>query len=306
MTIIVSFLIYRLQKVRKYPSQLSYTILSKSKVLQHAHGSFNDISLRYNDYSVSMELHYLEVMVFNPRSSDVGNSEMDSTVSITLPGLSKWVDVKIKYESPSVGSSISQSSDSERQADMKFKLLKKNEYIVFEGLVESVFFFNLPDDKVLTFSHRIPNLDVFRCVSHVSEKQYKNCKSIIRWAAFSVLAFLSLAVLRSLSSNYSRVLYRGSEDNKVYSASINKNEQILLDNQSSFSFKSKVIPFDEFSSRFSPVRLYKQSPIVLVQTILDLVFSIIILVFSLDSIGVIKRYNLLKQIRGDNGRESVS
>lgn len=139
-TVIVSFLIYRLQKVRKYPSQLSYTILNKSKVLQHAHGSFNDISLRYNDYSVSLELHYLEVMVFNPRSSDVGNANSKSTVSLTLPSLSKWVDVKIKSESPSVGSSISISSDSDLNADLKFKLLKKNEFIVIEGLVESVFF----------------------------------------------------------------------------------------------------------------------------------------------------------------------
>lgn len=297
-TVIVSFLVYRLQKVRKYPSQLSYTILSKSKVLQHTHGSFNDISLRYNDYSVSLELHYLEVMVFNPRSSDVGNANSKSTVSLTLPSLSKWVDVKIKSESPSVGSSISISSDSDLTADLNFKLLKKNEFIVIEGLVESVFFFHLPEEKLLTFNHRIPNLDIFRNVSHVSDKLYKTSVNSLRWAVFVVLAFLSLSVLRFVSPDSSRILYSDSVDKKVYSVSINKKEQIVLNEVGSFSLKSEVIPFDEFTNRFSPVCSYKKPPMSLVQSVLFLIVSLLVLAVSIDDIRTIKRYHLLKQIKG--------
>ena len=297
-TVIVSFLIYRLQKVRKYPSQLSYTILSKSKVLQHAHGSFNDISLRYNDYSVSLELHYLEVMVFNPRSSDVGNANTESTVSLTLPSLSKWLDVKIKSESPSVGSSISISLDSDLNAVLSFKLLKKNEFIVIEGLVESVFFFNLPEEKLLTFNHRIPNLDIFRNVPHVSDNIYKANVNNLRWAVFVFIALLSLSVFRFISPSSSRILYSDSVEKKVYSASMNKKEQIILNEVGNSSLKSETIPFDEFSSRFSPVCLYKKPPMSLVQPVLFLILCLLVLAVSIDDIRTIKRYHLLKQIKG--------
>ena len=267
-------------------------------VLQHVPGSFNDLSLKYNNYSVSQELHYFKVMVFNTRSADVGDANSDSVVSIMLPALSKWVDVKIESESESVGSSVSISSDSPSQAELRFKLLKKNESIVLEGLVESASFFPISEEKSLVFSHRIPNVDRFLYIPNVSDSELKRSKNLIRWLVFVVLCALSTLIFRMALPQNSRVYYRDSVDNKVYSIAVNKDEMIVVDDPDAISFVPKtIIPFSEFTKRFSPVSQYRKVAGRNVGPIVLLIMSMIMIVFSFEEFGNLRRYKQFKRIQ---------
>lgn len=298
-SIIVSFLIYRLQKVKKYPSQLSYTILSKSKVLQRVPGAFDVLSLKYNDYSVSQELHYIEVIVFNQRSSDVGNAETDSSISVSLPVSAKWVDVRIKRESKDVGSSI--SLPSARQADLKFKLLKNMESIIFEGLIESASFFSYRDDKLLTFSHRIPNTDKFHYSSKVSDSRFKESIGFFKHTALVILLLLSLLVSSAVIPFSSGVLYRNSEDGQLYKVSVTHNELFAIESPNGFSFHPKeIIPFSDFLARYVPVSQYHKTAHYGVPAIMLILVIIMFLLITPSEIRSIRRYKQLQKFLKEN------
>lgn len=300
---IVAVLIYKLQKIKKYPSQLSYTILNKTKVLQNVPGSFNDLSLRYNNYSISQELHYIELMVFNPRTSDVGNAESNSSIIISLPSKSKWIDVKmidvkIKKESPSVGSSVSVSKLSPSDAELQFRLLKENESIIIEGLVESLSLFPIPEGIVLAFSHRIPNLDRLHYLPNVSEYEMKRSKSSVKWLVILVLSILLTACFRLAMPQYSRVYYVDSLDNEVYSVAMNKDQMVVVNTPNGNSFKPKlVIPFNDFLTRFTPVSQYKKNYNQYIMPSLFLLMCVLMIALSLEEFDNLRRYRKLKRIK---------
>lgn len=256
-TIVVAFLIYKLQKIRKYPSQLSYTILDESRVLKHVPDSFDALALKYNDYSVSEDMHYIEFMIFNPRTSDVGNDKSRSAVTISLPDNSKWVDIRIKQESPSVGSSVSTQHDS--TAELTFGLLKVNEAIILEGLIESSYFPQELEGRYLSLEHHICNLDKFRFSPTFEDYQYEQSVKTMKRISLIMLFLTVYVCLVLFLPVRTGILYRDSLDNKLYSVTIDRNGLFVAkDPNSLFIRSSNKFSYDVFTERFEPTFEYKR------------------------------------------------
>lgn len=276
-TIVVAFLVYKLQKIRKYPSQLSYTVLAESRVLKHVPDSFDALALKYNDYSVSEDMHYIEFMIFNPRTSDVGNDKSRSAVTISLPDNSKWVDIRIKKESPSVGSSVSTQHDS--TAELTFGLLKVNEAIILEGLVESSFFPQGLEGGYLSLDHHICNLDKFRFTPCVDNHQYEQSVGLMKllflYLLIITVGFGSLVFI----PRYESIQYKDSLDNKLYSIAIDDNGLFVAREPYSMFKHSNRFSYDVFVERFEPTSEYPDFPCTLL--FLFIVMYVVLVVVGL-------------------------
>lgn len=298
-TIIGAVISVILVKRKKYPCQLSYTVLNKSKVLERLPGSFSHSSLKYDDYSVSQELHYIEVMVFNTRSADVGNAKSQTSVTISLQESAKWVDVKVKKETPLVGSTVSVSS--EREVQIMFDLLKKNEFIVLEGLVESSSLFSVPDNDLLSFTHHVPNLDKFLYIPSKDDAGFKSGIEFLKIMVIIFLAILSLLLLKDvLPLSSSEIQYRDAKDGKLCSLAVTKDERIIVYPAHSLGFRfsmGEIIPVSEFEDRFSPVPEYNTlSEYYLKLVLLLAVFLLILGALMSPEIRSAYRHKRLKQI----------
>jgi hypothetical protein len=301
-TVVIGWLFYRLQKTKKYPGQLSYTILNKSKVIQRVPGSFNKSLLKYNDYSVSQELHYIEVMVFNPRTFDVGNPEVKSKISVSLPSSAKWVDVRIKEESPEVDGAIEISPDSTAKAELSFKMLKENDYIIIEGLVESISIFIAAEKCLLSFFHRIPNVDVLKFVPRVSLTRYKSIKQFYKMTAAILLVALTffgiaIAVPKNTPLYYCR---SSTEDiDGIYRVSVNPKDMVEVRQPGDFLYTLKeTITYDEFESRYVPFPYHVVEPVssfVVSFAAIIAIFIVIVGIISFENIKDIRHYNQLKK-----------
>lgn len=289
-TIVFGWIGYSFARKKRYPAQLSFSVLNSSKVLRHVPGSFNDVTFRYNDYSVIQELHYIVVMVYNMRACDVGDAEKDTLISVILPEGAKWVDVKIKKEAEMVGSSISISSDC--QADLCFKLLKLHDYVIIEGLVESASTTMNPDKTLISFSHRIPNLDRFRYCPSISDAMYEDSrKTLLKHVPIVFLISVILFCL-ALIPFRTNILYQDVSDGRLYSTRVTKDEMIVVKDCSCLIPNSREkLSFVVFSNRFTPVDYYKKDSSVIFIFGLVSVFLLLLDVFLiLFESRVIKRY----------------
>lgn len=288
-----------LAKRMKYSSQLSYTVLNKSKVLERVPGSFDDLSLKYNNYSINQNLHYIQAMVFNTRCSDVMNVMPDNPISIELPSTSKWVDVRIKKESPSVGSSIRVSADSASVAQLSFNLLKENDSIEFEGLVESESPLPLSEEDVLSVSHRLINVDKFRYVPTIREEHVVS-SGVVELVAI-ILTFL-LACISGffLIPKESSVKFKDSLSGEVYVVTINKNDQFVLKCTSlRMPDHKEIIDYESFVSRFTPVQHYDKRDEVAMTTFYGLILLfvlVLVLCVLYNHSKKSRNYQLIKRI----------
>lgn len=178
-TVLIAYLFYRLQKIQKYPSRLSFSIPTHSRVLQRVNSNFSEFSLKYKDYSIAQDLYYLEILVFNTRDSDVSAPSFSSPVSIKLPNGAKWIDAQIKNQSPDVSGSVRVRPDQESCAELCFGLLRNKEFILIEGLIESNVDIIDHDNCKLKIEHRIANLDSFDFVYSFSGVRHASFKKIL-------------------------------------------------------------------------------------------------------------------------------
>lgn len=194
-TILVAYLFYKLARIQRYPSRLSYCVLNHSRIAS----SFPDLSLTYKGQSVTKDLYNIEILVFNTRSSDVCAVAPESLISLVLPNDSKWIDVRIKGHSHNVRGSIDINPQNNSKAGLSFSLLRKNEFIIIDTLFESNSSILNQSNYKLIIEHRIPNLDSFEFVPYSQDTLFKG----IRYTYISIIVMLIVMVTGVLSTLYS-------------------------------------------------------------------------------------------------------
>ena len=224
-TILVAYLFYKLAKIQKYPSQLSYCVLNHSRIAS----SFPDLSLTYKGQSVTKDLYNVEILVFNTRSSDVCAMIPESLITLVLPNDSKWIDVRIKGHSQSVSGSIGINPQNNSKAGLSFSLLRKNEFIIIDTLIESNRSLINQSNYDLKIEHRIPNLDSFEFVPYSQDTRFKS----IRYTCISIIVMLMVMVTGVLSTFYSshellEFIKNASATGKLFLASLTALFLLLL------------------------------------------------------------------------------
>lgn len=194
-TILVAYLFYRLARIQRYPSMLTYCVLNHSRIAS----SFPDLSLTYKGHCVTKDLYNIEILIFNTRSSDVCAAAPESLITLVLPNDSKWIDVRIKGHSQNVRGSIGINTQDSSKAGLCFSLLRNNEFIIIDTLIESNNSLINKSNHIFKIEHRIPNLDSFEFVPYSPDTRYKG----IRYTYISIIVMLIVMVTGALSVLYS-------------------------------------------------------------------------------------------------------
>lgn len=259
LSVAVALIIYWLQRIRKYPSKLSYTVPFFSPVLKRVPMNFREISLKYQDLSIEQDLFYVDFMVFNTRKSDVGLPNIDSSLCVGLPSKTRWVDVQVKNECEGIGSTVVINQDNPSEAILSFHMMRVNESIRIEGLIEasSLDFLGL-DEPFLSFRHRIRDLDKLKYIPYISDAAYrKSKKTLWRYMVFLVLLIGLLIALFIIPQN-SRILYSNNETEEKVNVSVNPLNEIVISPYGKVS-KGEVISFEELIGKYTPIPQYQKS-----------------------------------------------
>lgn len=257
--VVVAVIIYWLQKIRRYPSKLLFTIPYFSPVLNRVPMQFRDLSLKYHDLSIEQDLFYVDFFVFNPRKSDVGLPNTDSSLIVCLPQKTKWVDIQVKKESEGIGSMVFIKQENPSEAILSFHMMRENESIRLEGLIEahSLDFLGI-DDPFLLFRHRIHDLDKLKYLPYISDSKFrKSKKTLMRYFVFLILLIGLLLALLLVPQN-SRILYRNNQTEEKVSVSVNPKSEIVISPYNKIS-EGEVVSFKEFNENYTAIPQYQKS-----------------------------------------------
>ena len=226
-SIIIAILIYYLQKIIRYPGQLKFALVETWKVMSASPGGYKDLSLRYNDYEIEEDLNYVKFILYNTKSYDFSSGNDDNPIRLTLPAGCKWIDAKIVGCSEEVQADIVNKNGIE--LDLTFKLLRKNEFIELDGLLESNSNIGVRNmSKNISVRHRIPNVAAVKTATLLDPNEYKQARS--RLITFGIMLALIFSVLfyalvlhptsplryKELKSGEIRALYLDKEGKIVY------------------------------------------------------------------------------------------
>ncbi len=256
-TIVIAFLIYHLQKNRKYPGCLSASLLSLYRVLGEKPKHYSDLSLKLGDYQIEKNLIYVRLLIFNERSYDIKSDDPQCYVSVALPKNAKWVDVRVSKQSEQVGAVVMLDKENPSRYSLGFDLLREGESILIEGLIESED--DLSRDALfdrMTLLHRIPN------VSKV-EKLYCPTRSRMKYASVKLRVYMAVAILAFITSivslfynNTIPLRYIDKETSKSVSLAVNRYDEIVAFPRKWSKGDSYSINTEDFSSRMTPIASY--------------------------------------------------
>lgn len=299
----LSLLLFLIQRIKNYPGQLCYSILDCSKIVEKKESSFKDVSLQYKDYNVEDSLFYVKILVFNQRTFDVKAETSESSISLLLSNESKWLDVGIKHESEGVGSSVCVDEKIKHKAYLSFPLLRKEESILIEGLIESSLSISDNEESILRVNHRISGLDAFKYIPVVTERMYKRCKRMIKIMG-SIMGITLLIMVFTLFRPYrSPILYNNicdPKDSTEYRVELDKKERIIVDEYQLISLRinsGRTIPKEEFELNYRPAYHFHESYVLYynIGSTLMLFFLLVYLLYY--TIREIGRYKLLSRFK---------
>ncbi len=284
-TVAISLLLYKLQRIMRYPAKLKHSTLRLSKVMSGLPDSYKDISLRYQDYTIGENLYYIKGVLFNDRSCDVQCNEGDlEAIQFSLPKDAMWLDVHVNKSNNSVPGEFKLKDSSPTTANLFFPLLKKDEAIIWEGLFESSSDSSFEDEDVIMLNHRIKDLDKIDQVPFVSKNRCERRRKLLKSQLFP-LALLVIAIGLSIYlSSSSPLRFKKSFDDKSYAASITKDGDILVTQHSSSLFNRRHIDVEQFERDYSISYKYEKPLFDKIAVLLYLV------VFCLFSIRLIIEY----------------
>lgn len=295
-SIAIAILIYFLQKKIKYPGRLNIALMEMFKVMNSSPDGYRGLSLKYNDYEIEEELSYIKFIVYNDRSFDYSSGGNDNPVRVTLPEDCKWVDAKVVGHSEEVQGEIIDKK--EKELDLKFELLRKNEYIEIDGLIESKSKYIMQDfaDKIM-LHHRIANVSSSKSINHLNEQGYKMTRE--RMIFLSVLLFAMLGVLLyALVIHPTNPLrFKDLNNGEVYLFYVDKKGDIIFRDGLFIWSYSESISKEEFADQFEPYcepASFKETDYYYCFMFLIPIFVLTMLLFR--SIGVFYRSKKINKI----------
>ena len=252
-TLAFSYLIYRIQKIRRYPGCLSFTITELFRVMGNTPGNYQKLSLTYGDYQVKENLLYIKLCFFNDQSYDCACPADATPIIIKLPEGMKWVDSKVALQSQGVLPVV--SIVSERELSVCFTLLRDDEFFSIEGLLESSIDFDKDElQNEITITHRIPNFDKIKKITVLSSSSIRRAKERLRFPAIYTLVLAIGATVASFSiDEVSSLKYIDKSSRVERQFYINKDNQLVyLKRAFPWSTYSSPITKEDFLQQYEP------------------------------------------------------
>ena len=294
--ILLSVLLYQLQKKKKYPSKLNYSILECSRFLSTITEGFNDLSLKLNDALITNNIYYTRLVVFNTRMSDVCADGNIGGIRFKLDNQSKWVSAQIKSESDNVDAGIQICNDASDTMILNFSLLKKDEFVIIEALMEAKNSLLSSDGEGLSLSHRIPELDKLTYLSSVSRREYELRRKSFRLKMGYVILCVLLLIVSLLIPDRGMVQYKNNLDGKRYSVSVDKDENVIVTKMWSWPFsKGESMTAAEFESQFAPDYSYHKNWMRVYNSVLFIVLVVCMGSLTMIDVMTFNRHKLLKK-----------
>ena len=200
--ILITLLLFELQRIKRYPAKLEFSIITLSRVMGRVPDNYKSITLKYQDYSVKNNLVYLEGILMNPRTCDVECPEGSGGICLNLDNDCKWVDVRVKNMSKSVEGSISICGDCPQKAEIQFPILKNGEAILIEGLIETendslVFGESAP----VKIEHRVRDLSSIPSYRMPPQRIHKNHSLLLFLSGILIALVMGFSQIHNQTSN---------------------------------------------------------------------------------------------------------
>ena len=295
-TLAFSYLIYRIQKIRRYPGCLSFTIKDFFRVMRNAPDNYKNLSLTYENYQVKDNLLYIKFCIFNNQSFDCSCSIDTQPIVIELPEGVKWIDTKISKQSIGVESECTIKSD--RELAIHFNLLRDKEYVSIEGLLESSIDLDQEElQEKICIKHRIPNFGNVQKISVLSIAGIKRAKRRMRtplfYSAFMIVLFIMMLLFKEKTNPLKYIDNTSGIERTLY---INeKNEIVYLKSQFPWVRYSTPITKEEFLQNYSP-KLENRSKTDASLYITYVIYSLLFVLLSVLVITELSSINKTKKV----------
>lgn len=252
-TIVFGFLSIDLFKRKKYPGKVTYIKLSLIDLLNNVANNFKEIELLHNKQPINKNLIYIKGALLNNGDIDINSKLTEKDITIELPSGCKWLDIKSTDSSEGLNATV--NVDSEQKASFKFDLFRKDEFVQFEGLIESDSK-GISSDVInsdMVFTHRIENTSKIEKKVLLSEKEIKKKKqSAILYliALLSILTIISAANMFNLFGSKKESVYfrRVDESTNIFYSIKQNNGLVYLDSKN--GGKDTTIKIDEFNKYY--------------------------------------------------------
>lgn len=252
-SIVIAILIYFLQKQIRYPGQLKFSIIETWKVRRSSPNGYGDLSLKYNDYEIEEELSYVKFIVYNRKSYDYSSGGEGCPVRIIVPEGCKWIDAKIVGYSKDVQADI--VNEDGKELNLTFNLLRKNEYVEMDGLLESKSKVNLRNiANHIEVKHRIPNVSSVKSMTLLDAYDYKEIKHRITLFGFMFAMMFFILFYAIVINPASPLKFKEISTGETLSLYVNREGEIVYHNGIFIWNKySNPISKEEFDKKYEPI-----------------------------------------------------
>ena len=277
-TVVISLLIFFLQKSYNYPGRLSASLINLYRVLGKKPDHYADLSFNLGDYQIENNLLYVKFVLFNDKSFDIAANTPDTIVSMIFPDAINWVDLHVAKQVSQLKVDVSINNDNRSEASISFSLLKQGESILLEGLIETKEEYSR--DSLLNqlqFHHRIPNVGNTAKLSFPQEinKKWRSAKILIT-SMFALGIFIF--AFRAIYNDTVPLRYIDQISGKSVSIALNKDSELVVYPKTLTRGGSYIISENFFREHFSPdIRYNRHYEQILAIVCICLLLSFIVL-----------------------------
>ncbi len=229
-----------------------------------------NIEIQYDKKPISEKLILLKAKFINTGTLDIDKSTIYDPIKITSKSDYKWLEVNIIDKPRNATSSIKKEND--KELTLNWDLLKKEEFIEFEALIESLKDNNGDETtrdfyNSLDFEFRISNLDKIHKEEEVSET-FRKTKSKIKQTNVLAITYLALGITFAIFGNFidniapdnrtinSKVVYQLiNENNDTLQSNINIVKENLIEIK--YAEENKLYSIETFNKNIRVNNLYE-------------------------------------------------
>jgi hypothetical protein len=250
-TIIFGFLSIDLFRRKKYPGKVTYVELSVIDLLNNVANNFKEIELLHNKTPINKNIVYVKGALINNGDIDINSKLTEKDITIELPLNCKWLDIKATDFSKGLNVSVNINGDN--SASFKFDLFRKEEFVQFEGLIETKDDNSNSTNSHIKFTHRIENTSQIEKKVLLTNKEIKKKKSsaiiystflLVLLAAITATSMFNIFGSKKESIYFKRI---GDTTNVFYSVKQNDGLAYLDAYNGGYDFTLKI---EEFSKNY--------------------------------------------------------
>jgi len=230
-------------------SQLTYVDQGCLPLFESIVKTIEGIEILYKKKAIDPSLYFLTGSFANTGNLDIDRSTIYDPLSIDLLPAYKWLEARIT-KSPS-GVNVNYKIRSDSTLEFKWDLLKTNEAFSFNALIKAPKGRMKSAEKLISFSHRITNLQGIRVESLSDLSRQSKNKIMSNRLAFTMIAaglagLLFLTLVPTKQVNY---LLEDSSG-KTFQASVEPRRNNLLRIETKHDRSSTEIKLEDFPSEY--------------------------------------------------------